>query len=535
MSATGSGRWNPSTLVSSFPDCANDSVNHGSFNCWYLTTGYAPIVNVSSGGHVVAIDSSGCGWLYNDNGTWIQQRAWGCGLSKVEYGGDGNIYALSSAMCDTTHHWIAKWNGSAWINTNGCGPDFSLDPTGGNMSVAIGTTGALWVSTDYWNTGSELSGCQPGGALSVAVVSSVSKQFMVICSADNSVWLGTWTGGTNSTYTRLANGFGYMVASGSQGNNYVIGMDRHVYHLNNAGTGWDDLNGSPFTYISAGDPMNIWGVGPTSGGHNDYRFAENSIQFSRTYSGSVTCAVPPPYGQQICAQFNHTAQAQISFGRGATGAVAHATPWNGPGSWGVTATVVAHPQDLFTCLINADPADCDAWENSGNMQCSGGGSNQDQSPPQSIPYSELTEFVGTYDITAGQFLMTLEPDTNNYDGHSVTESSPWLGSNQCWWNGSGMKQYPTVKGSTWVVANGNAGHDQYGFDTVGYGSGVVVSVIQQQGAAHGVEFPCNIYIYQAMNYDGIDPYAFNLLTQTVGSTTVQVCRNNDVCSGKTPF
>jgi hypothetical protein len=37
-----------------------------------------------------------------------------------------------------------------------------------------------------------------------------------------------------------------------------------------------------------------------------------------------------------------------------------------------------------------------------------------------------------------------------------------------------------------------------------------------------------------MNYDGIDLYVTNLLTQTVGSNTVQVCRAG-VCSGTIPY
>ena len=148
-----------------------------------------------------------------------------------------------------------------------------------------------------------------------------------------------------------------------------------------------------------------------------------------------------------------------------------------------------------------------------------------------LPAGEITEFEDTYQISAGQFLMTLS--TNSYDGNSVTESNPVIGSNACWWSGSNMEQCPTVAGSTWVVDQGDAGHNQYGLDTVGYGSGVV-NLIQTQGAAHDVEFPCNIYIYQSMNYDGIDLYVTNLLTQTVGSNTVQVCRAG-VCSSTIPY
>ncbi|MGA8216580.1 MAG: hypothetical protein WB799_23540 [Candidatus Sulfotelmatobacter sp.] len=146
-----------------------------------------------------------------------------------------------------------------------------------------------------------------------------------------------------------------------------------------------------------------------------------------------------------------------------------------------------------------------------------------------VPTGEITEFEGVYQISAGQFLMTLTPSTSSYDGNSVKESSPVVGTNTCWWNGSNMDQYPTVAGSTWVVDQGDAGHNQYGLDTVGFGSGVV-NLIQTQGAAHDVEFPCVVTIYQEMNYDGIDPYATNLLTQTIGSNTVKVCRAG-VCSG----
>jgi hypothetical protein len=56
----------------------------------------------------------------------------------------------------------------------------------------------------------------------------------------------------------------------------------------------------------------------------------------------------------------------------------------------------------------------------------------------------------------------------------------------------------------------------YGLDTVGFHYRVV-GLIQQQGPAHGVEFPCNVYIYQSMNYDGIDLYVTNLLQQAIGS------------------
>lgn len=131
--------------------------------------------------------------------------------------------------------------------------------------------------------------------------------------------------------------------------------------------------------------------------------------------------------------------------------------------------------------------------------------------------------------------MTLNPSTYSYDTHFVEERSPSQGSNSCWW--SGPNQNPTVQGSTWTVGQSPAGHNQYGLDGIGFASGVV-NLIQTQGPAHGVTFPCVVTIYQEMTYEGdastFYVYAENVLTQTIGSNTVKVCRAGR-CSGTIPF
>jgi hypothetical protein len=70
-------------------------------------------------------------------------------------------------------------------------------------------------------------------------------------------------------------------------------------------------------------------------------------------------------------------------------------------------------------------------------------------------------------------------------------------------------------------------HDGYGLDGVGFSSGVV-NLIQTQGAVNGVSFPCVVTIYQEMTYEGdantFYVYAENVLTQTITSSTVKVCR-----------
>lgn len=156
-----------------------------------------------------------------------------------------------------------------------------------------------------------------------------------------------------------------------------------------------------------------------------------------------------------------------------------------------------------------------------------------------IPTSETTQFYGMVPnlITEATFQMTLNPGTNNYDGHFVEESSPSPGANSCWWQGSGMVQNPTVVGSTWTVGQSPAPHDGYGLDGIGFASGVV-NLIQTQGGANGVSFPCVVTIYQEMTYEGdantFFAYAENVLTQTIGSNTVKVCRAG-VCSPTIPF
>jgi hypothetical protein len=80
-------------------------------------------------------------------------------------------------------------------------------------------------------------------------------------------------------------------------------------------------------------------------------------------------------------------------------------------------------------------------------------------------------------------------------------------------------------------------HNQFGLDTIGFSSDAV-NFIQQNAAQHGVNFPCTVTFDQQMSYEGDDStffaYASNVLTQTIGSNTVKVCRAG-VCSNTIPF
>ena len=153
------------------------------------------------------------------------------------------------------------------------------------------------------------------------------------------------------------------------------------------------------------------------------------------------------------------------------------------------------------------------------------------------PSSETTALYGTYQITEGSFVMTLNPGTYSYDGHYVTESNYATGTDTCYWPGANLTNPPSVLGSTWTVGENGSSHNQYGVDSIGFNS-VGVNYIQQNAAEHDVDFPCVVTFYQEMTYE-VDAntffdYADNVDTQTIGSNTVTVCRAG-VCTGAIPF
>jgi len=153
------------------------------------------------------------------------------------------------------------------------------------------------------------------------------------------------------------------------------------------------------------------------------------------------------------------------------------------------------------------------------------------------PDSETTALYGTYLITEGSFVMTLNPGTYTYDGHYVTESDYATGTDTCYWPGANLTNPPSVAGSTWTVGQNGSAHNQYGVDSIGFNS-VGVSYIQQNAAEHDVDFPCVVTFYQEMDYE-VDAntfldYAENVDTQTIGSNTVTVCRAG-VCTGTIPW
>ena len=154
-----------------------------------------------------------------------------------------------------------------------------------------------------------------------------------------------------------------------------------------------------------------------------------------------------------------------------------------------------------------------------------------------IPSSETTALYGTINITKGVFVMSLNPGTYNYDGHNVSEHNYATGTNSCYWTGANMVQYPSVSGDTWLVGGDGSSHNHYGLDSIGFASDAV-NYIQQNAPEHDVDMPCVVTFYQLMAFE-IDAntyqgYVQNVLTQTIGSNTVNVCRAG-VCTGTIQF
>lgn len=100
-----------------------------------------------------------------------------------------------------------------------------------------------------------------------------------------------------------------------------------------------------------------------------------------------------------------------------------------------------------------------------------------------------------------------------------------------------MVQYPSVAGSYWTVGANGSSHNQYGIDSIGFDS-AGVNYIQTNAPENDIELPCVVTFYQQMTYEHdantFFAYANNVDTQTIGSTTVNVCRAG-VCTGTIQF
>lgn len=261
-------------------------------NCWssatvkqlsQVITSTGP--KVATGQHVLGTDSSGCVWSYGDpfrngNNAWTQQTSYGCGLSYVQYGMDGNLYALSG--CN-----LVKWTGS-WSTVSSCFKYFSVDHTSGTGLVqAIDGNNALWKSTNFGASFSQIAGCgSQGGMSGVAVLSETT---IAITCHNGNIFYGLPDG---SSYTQLPGTASGSIA-GSQAEIFMVGTDGAVnrWILQDNYTAWDHYAGSPGTSWVDYDPEvgAAWSISNGS----TLRFAEQGWLAERQFSGYTVCQGGP--------------------------------------------------------------------------------------------------------------------------------------------------------------------------------------------------------------------------------------------------
>lgn len=267
------------SMVSNFANCTGTAV------CWHTMSASAGLnaAQVYAGnGHVLAINASGLGYIYNDypTNTWTPHSEWGT-VYELHYAGDGNLYGMTGS-CGGTGHYISKWTGVAWQTVATCfHASFSPAADGSDMMVAVDINGAVWGATGFGSSGFTRYPVPNGLAALSAAAISVNPQSYVLVMSDHTIW--TYTAGT---WTQLP-GLGLQVTADALGTLYVIGTDHYVYHWD--GTAWGRLAGGSKTFLANGGTMEVFAVGALVSGNSVYRFSDQAIRHTRTVSGDALC------------------------------------------------------------------------------------------------------------------------------------------------------------------------------------------------------------------------------------------------------
>lgn len=298
------GQWSRTSTFSAVPNLSNCVV--GQNNCWHTGKLLMNATNIFvSQWHVIALDSSGYAYLYNDypTNTWTKQTAWGPGLAAVQYDGSGNIYALTGNCSGS--HYFSKWNGSGWTTLAGCFVGFSLALDSSEQALAYDSNGTIWYSTDSGGTWSftDFPWCVATSIVSIASNSDAPGEFLVSCGNDT-VWHYSETVWTKlSTIANLQ-----QVTAGTDGTYYML-AGNSVYHYTGSGVTWDHLAGSGLTSIAYDGVNSVWATGPLVGGNTANRYSETAIRHTRTiYNATGGC----PQGIN-CTGATHTYTVQAGW------------------------------------------------------------------------------------------------------------------------------------------------------------------------------------------------------------------------------
>ena len=336
----------------------------GTTNCWHLEPSTFTGIWATPRG-TLATDSSGC--VYTGSSpvgqvVWTKQTALGCGLTNPQYDGSGVLYALDTGSGNLK---FVEDNSGTWEAENGAvATQFSTAASGDLFYAKINSAHAL-------NVTSNPEGSWTAMGSGYVYVQAMTSQSWYAVKTDGTVWYynnGTWYQvGTSSNAVQVAAAMALDL--GGNPMVYYLGSDGCVYHRNSlASSGWDKMNGCGVTSIAARGQLDVWALH----GSSLYRLGDITQTFTFNYSGTVTCNVPPPYNQQICPTFTHTANATASWGTKGSHTV-NATPWNNSGQWGLTVTTDVQ-DDPIGCLDNPLMDGCTPSDG-GNMNCSGGGSD----------------------------------------------------------------------------------------------------------------------------------------------------------------
>ena len=147
----------------------------------------------------------------------------------------------------------------------------------------------------------------------------------------------------------------------------------------------------------------------------------------------------------------------------------------------------------------------------------------------SNPVKEATTVIPG-GITVTMFQQTVSDSYgNNFDGTEVSESSPYGGTDHCWYSGAPFPSTSKVTGGEWFVGESHGfdgavnGTNQWGYDLDGFDL-TLVDDIRSHAA-----LPCTNNTPQQMGstitycVQGY-PYYFNVQTNTITATTVENCR-----------
>lgn len=210
-----------------------------------------------------------------------------------------------------------------------------------------------------------------GGTWKYATCSSQGNLFAAIDTNSRSIWTyisGAWTKTT---------GVADIVDIDDNGMLYCVNLAQggYVYHFNRTNNLWDQFTGTGFTALANGGTMNIWAIGPISGGVNLYRLPDQGLQVTTTITGNASCNLPN------CPSANHKPHVVSCFSGKHTGTCATQYGNWAPYQSNVLFTGSDTSFDPFSCL-EGDTINCTISVNDA-MDCTVGGNNffNANSPP----------------------------------------------------------------------------------------------------------------------------------------------------------